>query len=65
MLSPGKVLLYYTIAAELYIYISVLVACSLQDRGISSDVFQSPTKFHLTVGVMRLFTQEEVVSKRR
>ncbi len=33
----------------------------LQDKGVSEDLFQTPAKLHLTVGVMRLFTPEEVV----
>jgi activating signal cointegrator complex subunit 1 len=32
--------------------------CS-QERGISEDVFQLPEKFHLTIGVLRIFSEEE------
>ena len=34
--------------------------CS-QDRNIVPDVFQKPEKLHLTLGVMRIFSQEEQV----
>ena len=33
-----------------------------QDRGIVPEVFQTPEKFHITVGVLRIFSQEEEAS---
>ncbi|CAI8032650.1 Activating signal cointegrator 1 complex subunit 1, partial [Geodia barretti] len=37
---------------------SVLDSCR-RERGICEDVFQLPEKFHLTVGVLRIFSEEE------
>ena len=33
----------------------------LQDQGIVAEVFKQPEKFHLTLGVLRIFSKEEEV----
>ena len=33
----------------------------MQEKGVVPEVFQLPEKFHLTLGVLRIFTQEEEV----
>jgi hypothetical protein len=37
---------------------SVLDSCR-RERGICEDVFQLPEKFNLTVGILRIFSEEE------
>ena len=32
-----------------------------QDRGVVSELFQHPERFHITLGVLRIFTPEEMV----
>jgi len=34
---------------------------SFQDRGVDEEVFQLPAKLHLTLGTLRLFSEEEQV----
>lgn len=38
-----------------------MFALPQQDEGICDEVFQIPEKFHVTLGVMRLFSTEEEV----
>ena len=35
-----------------------------QEKGVVPELFQLPEKFHLTLGVLRIFTQEEEVHVR-
>ena len=57
---PPSLLSYYGKVRFLYL---IKIFISLQSKGIDPSIFTIPEKFHLTIGMMTLLTENEVVSQ--